>query len=299
LVGCGRWGRNILRDLRTLGSEVAVADIDAEARRIAAAAGAHPVVSRLDELPDSNGIVIATPSSTHAAAVENALDRGVPVFVEKPFTTNPFIARALAARAPDRIFVMDKWRYHPGIEELRRIAERRELGRPLGMHLTHVGWGSPHPDVDVVWILLPHCLAIVLEVFGVLPEANQAFCEQLNGELVGLAGVMGSEPWAKVEVSSRSPIKRREFRLDCENGVAWLDDGWADHIKMARGSHGIGSDAKDVEVRSVPSELPLFRELRAFLDHLNGGLPPRSSACEGALITERIAQLRDLAWGRR
>lgn len=299
LIGCGRWGRNILRDLRTLGSEVAVADPNAESRRIAVRAGAHPVVSSLDELPDSNGIVIATPASTHATVVEQVLEREVPVFVEKPFTTSALVARTLAARAPDRIFVMDKWRYHPGIEELRRIGERFELGKPLGMHLLHVGWGNPHPDVDVVWVLLPHCLSIVLEVLGVLPEANQAFGEQVNGAYLTLAGVLGNEPWARVEVSSRSPVKRREFRLDCENGVAWLGDGWADHVKIARGNRGIGSDAEDVEVRSVMPELPLFRELRTFIEHLKGGLPPRSSAREGVLITERIAQMRDLASRRR
>ena len=42
-------------------------------------------------------------------------------------------------------------------------------------------------------------------------------------------------------------------------------------------------------------ELPLLRELRAFLDHLDGGPPPRSSAAEGAAIVRTISELRLLA----
>jgi predicted dehydrogenase len=294
LVGCGRWGRNILRDLRALGCEVEVADVDAGARRLAAAAGAHRVAASLDELPESDGIVIATPASTHAAVIEKALERKAPVFVEKPFTTSVVAAQALAARAPGRVFVMDKWRYHPGIEELRRIRESGELGRALGMYLCQAGWGSPQRDVDVAWTLFPHCLSIVLEVLGEVPAAKQAFAERLSGKVVGMHGLLGGEPWVAVAVSERTPVKCREFRLHCQDGVAWLDDAWAGHIGLARGG-GSGADAPEIERRAVADELPLLRELRAFVEHLRGGPAPRSSAAEGALIVERIHELRTLA----
>jgi hypothetical protein len=41
--------------------------------------------------------------------------------------------------------------------------------------------------------------------------------------------------------------------------------------------------------------MPLELELRAFLEHLIGGPPPRSSADEGILGVQRIAELRQLA----
>ena len=40
--------------------------------------------------------------------------------------------------------------------------------------------------------------------------------------------------------------------------------------------------------------MPLKRELGAFLACLEGGLPPRSSAAEGLLVVERIAEVRRL-----
>jgi predicted dehydrogenase len=294
LAGCGRWGRNILRDLLALGAEVAVADPDPAARDHARSAGAAEIATSLDELPASDGIVIATTTTTHFTVMEHALARQVPIFVEKALTADAGHARTLAARAKGRLFVMDKWRYHPGIEELRRIRQTGELGTPLGMHLRHVGWGLQHRDVDASWILLPHSLSIVLEIFGSVPPATHAFAERLDGKIVTLIGTLGPHPWITVEISARSPVKRREFRLHCQEGVAWLDDGWADHIQIARGI-GTGADASGIEKRSVPAELPLRRELDAFLQHLKGGPAPRSSVEEGALIVERIQQLRDLA----
>jgi predicted dehydrogenase len=295
LAGCGRWGSNILRDLIALGCDTTVADPDPGARERALARGARRAADNVDSLAECDGVVVATPTSTHASVVRNALSRGVPVFVEKPMTSSLEDALELAGTAEGRLFVMDKWRYHPGIEELHKIRKTEELGRPRGMHLRHIGWGQPHSDVDVVWILAPHCLTIALEVLGNVPAVKHAFAESLDGNAVTLTAVLADEMWVTVEVSSRSPIKRREFRLHSDDGVAWLDEGWSDHIKIARGSGTFGGDANEIEKRAVPSEFPLFRELRAFVEHLAGGPAPRSSAREGALIVERVHEMRQLA----
>jgi predicted dehydrogenase len=295
LLGCGRWGRNILRDLLSLGCEVFVADPNPEALKYAQSAGAQILGTTLNDLPQSDGLVIASPTSTHAAVIESALFRGAPIFVEKPMICNLADAQRLAERAEGRLFVMDKWRYHPGIEELRRICESGELGRCFGMRLEQAGWGLPHDDVDVIWILLPHCISIALEVLGHVPAARHAFAEQHKGRALSMHAVLGDSPWVTMEVSVRSPVKRREFYLHCEDGVAWLDEGWSDHIKIARGAGVSGGEATEIERRPVSPELPLLRELRSFVDHLGGGPPPRSSAREGVLAVQRISELRALA----
>jgi len=80
------------------------------------------------DLGDVAGVVVATPTSTHAAVVAETLALGVPMFVEKPLTDDPESATTLAERAGNRLFVMDKWRYHPGIEALAAMA--RSAPRP-------------------------------------------------------------------------------------------------------------------------------------------------------------------------
>ena len=127
LVGCGTWGQFILRDLLSLGCRVSVVARSAESRT--RAVGADAVVGSLAELPEVDGIVVATPTSTHAEVTEEALACGVSVFVEKPLTDDPVAAEQLAAAAGERLFVMDKWRYHPGVELLAQLAHDGSLGR--------------------------------------------------------------------------------------------------------------------------------------------------------------------------
>ena len=217
------------------------------------------------------------------------MDAAVPIFVEKPLTDDPAAADRLAAAAGDHLFVMDKWRYHPGVELLRELARNGSLGTVRGLHTTRVGWGNPHDDVDGAWVLAPHDLAIGLEILGELPEARAAVGDLGDGGVEGLVGLLGERPWQRLEISTRSPDRRREVLLVCEGGVALLADGYSDHLLVRRE----GED--EPERREVSTELPLLRELRTFVEHLAGGPPPRSSAAEGALVVRRIAELRALA----
>ena len=83
--------------------------------------------------------------------------------------------------------------------------------------------------------------------------------------------------------------------LICENGVALLPDGYSDHVQIARGTDLADTSPPEVERRAISTELPLLRELRAFVEHVCGGPPPRSSASEGAAVVRTIAELRALA----
>ena len=291
LVGCGRWGSKVLRDLRGLGCRVpVVARSEASVER-ATAGGADAVVGDVEELSGVDGIVVATPTATHAAVLDAALGLGVPVYVEKPMTADPADADRLASDGAGRLFVMDKWRHHPGIEALRDIARSEELGAPLGVHCTRESWGSPHRDVDSVWIHLPHDLAIGLEILGELPPATAAVAEVTDGWASGMHAQLGGLPWLAITHSANAPGHRRHTRLVAEHGSAWLADGYEDHIHLARGRAG----DSEQERRPISDELPLLRELRAFVDHLGGGPPPRSSAAEGAAIVRRVAELRERA----
>jgi predicted dehydrogenase len=295
LVGCGRWGRHILRDLLSLGCEVTVVDRSEESRELARARGAVAVVDSPAALPAVAGVVVATPTTTHAAVIEELLDRGVPIYVEKPLTADRASAGALARMAPERLFVMDKWRYHPGVQMLAEIARSGELGPTLGLRTTRVQWGHFHGDVDAVWTLAPHDLSIVLAVLGEIPAPRSAVAERVGRAAVGLVGMLGDDPWQVLEVSTRHPDKRREIRLQCRDGVAVVDDDAGDHVRVVRPGGVHDGGVPQVERRPVSTELPLLREVRAFVDHLDGGPPPLSSAADGAAIVDALATLRELA----
>lgn len=295
LVGCGRWGVHVLRDLLALGCEVVVVARSEASRVRAEEGGATAVVPATRDLTDIEGAVVVTPTTTHAEVLDELLDLGVPVFVEKPLAEDPGDAAALAARAPDRLFVMHKWRHHPGVEALASIARSGELGAVSSLHTTRIGWGNPHGDVDGVWMLAPHDISIALEVLGRIPDPRAASIERSGGMVTGLVGLLGNgQPTATIDVSIASGQRRRELRLVCEQGVAMLSDPYSDHLLITRGV--LQRDVtREEEQRAISTELPLLRELRAFVSHLGGGPPPRSSAAEGAAEVAAIARLRELA----
>jgi predicted dehydrogenase len=292
LAGCGQWGQHILRDLRALGCDVHVVARSPASRGRAEEGGAASIVASVEELPEVEGGVVASSTITHAAVTEALLGRGIPVFVEKPLTADVGEAERLAAIEDGRLFVMDKWRYHPGVEALAEIARSGELGSVVGLRSTRISWGHRFDDVDTVWIHAPHDLAIALEILGTVPPARYAVGERGDGSLTGIYALLGDDPWVVVEISATAAARRREIKLVCEGGVAWLADAYADHVAVAP------TGVDEPERRAVSAELPLLRELRAFVEHVDGGPPPRSSAPEGVEIVRRIAELRTLAGAR-
>jgi predicted dehydrogenase len=292
LAGCGQWGRHILRDLRLLGCDVHVVARSVESRARAEEGGAASIVASVEELPEIGGAVVASSTISHATVAEALLGRGIPVFVEKPLTADVGEAERLAEIEDGRLSVMDKWRYHPGVEALAEIARSGELGGVIGLRSTRISWGHRFDDVDTVWIHAPHDLAIALEILGTVPSARSAVGERIDGSLSGLLAFLGDDPWFAVEISATAAERRREIKLVCEGGVAWLADAYADHVVVAP------TGVDEPERRAISSELPLLRELQAFVEHVDGGPPPRSSAAEGVEVVRRIAELRALAGAR-
>jgi len=263
-----------------------------ESRARAEEGGASAVVADIASLTGVDGVVVATPTSTHAAVLEQVLTVDVPVFCEKPLTDDPAAAARLAELGSDRLFVMDKWRYHSGVLELAAIARDSRLGAVSGLRTVRIGWGNPHDDVDIVWVITPHDLAIALEVMGAVPEPQAAIAQSRAGEALQLSGLLRGDGWWHVlEASGRSPERTRRVELHCEEGVAVLAGGWDEHVSLYRQA-GDGVEEERIE---TPGELPLLAELRAFVDHLEGGPAPKSSAAEGASVVAAIAELRRLA----
>lgn len=252
--------------------------------------GASSISEDISGLPDVDGYVVAVPTSIHADVVTELAGRDRPVFVEKPMTADADSARRLADEP--HVFVMDKWRYHPGVAALRDLTESGRYGAPSLIATTRHSLFNPHDDVDAVWILAPHDLAIILEILGRLPPAAWAVGET-DGVDASLVGVVGDgDISAVVDVSSRSHTYRRETRIVFESAVAVLSGGYSDTIEIF-----ITNTGSEPTNESIPisSEMPLLMELGAFVEHLDGGPTPRSSAATGALIVERIAELRSMA----
>lgn len=297
LVGCGRWGRFILRDLVSLGCQTWAVARSALSVENARTYGAQQIVGSVSALPRHlEGYVVAVPTVYHGPVIRELLDRDRPVFVEKPITPDPASAKELVRMAGDRLFVMHKWRHHPGIEAMAALVRSGELGKLRILKTRRNQWGYPHKDVDAVWILLPHELSIVLHLLNKLPDPVWAIGERVAEDwFVSLSGQLGDDPTTFVEVSAHAPLKERSVVVSFEEGVLMMADPMADHILLRRGS--VGEMGTPVEKIPISTEFPLLRELRAFVAYLHGGPAPYSSAKDGLRIIQMIARMRQMAKG--
>lgn len=298
LIGCGEWGKFILRDLVLCGARVRVVARSPGSRARAEAGGAHAIVSSLEQLGRLDGAVVATPATTHVEVIEALLrlQPGLRIYCEKPLCMDPDEADRMAHCHAGEVFVMHKWRYHPGIVALGEIARSGELGPVHGLRLVRVQWGHPRRDVDAVATLLPHDVSIMLEILGFVPEPRAACIDRADGEAVMLWGLLGTSPWASVHVSARELEARRECQLYCRDGVARLSGSASNHVEIMRSSSIPTTSVPTPERRGVSEALPLRLQIQAFLDFLRGdGGPPRSSAAEEARCIRAIDGLRRLA----
>jgi predicted dehydrogenase len=254
--------------------------------------GAEGVFQSSRELPPVDGIVVATPASTHYAVISELLDRRVPIFTEKPFTLDLPEAQDLVRIAGEQIFVLHVWRYHPGVRVLKELIQGDGLGTPELLRSFRTNWTSPRSDCDPVWTLLPHDFSIFLELTGALPPVRFARAEFSAGRAVGMLALLDGAFPCIAEVSTRYADKRRELRLHGCEGVAELTtDGM--HVLIHRGS--ATSEQPLTERIDLGEQTALQREILAVLEYLRGGPAPASGAEDALLIATRMHEARALA----
>lgn len=282
LIGCGRWGANIARDLRALNVSLEIAD---------------PITgtyASLHELPPCDAYVVATPTTDHASTIGALLPFEKPIFCEKPLASDSSLLQALPGTARELVFVMDKWRYHPAIEELGRLASAGALGAVYGITTRRLDVRHAHADVDCTWILLPHELAIATEILGRAPVAQAATASFDRGEIVALVSHLRvADAYALSSISTRWPARARTVEVVFADGVATFsdDDEFAIVLRRAR-------SAAPTTIR-IPFVAPLRRELEAFVAYAAGaGPPPKATFSNGVETVRTIERLRELATTR-
>jgi predicted dehydrogenase len=294
VVGCGRWGANVLRDLVAIGTDVTAADREPRRRDHARAAGARHVVALAHELPECDGYVVVTPASTHRNVCEELLARGTSVFVEKPPCGRLADVEALAQIGDDRLFVMHKWRYHAGVRALADVARSGRLGTVLRLETIRAGPEHLPPDVDVLWHLGPHDLSIAVEILGgVAPVHDASGSRDADGRLTRCDATMrpAAGPEHRMTLALGVPNRVRCVTVVGTEGSAVLERPDSSVVAL--------STVGGPQAIPIPTTMPLAEELRVFVEYLGGGPPPVSSMATAVDIARCLAEIAQSIDGTR
>jgi predicted dehydrogenase len=290
LIGCGNWGKNILRDLIALHCTVYVADIDAPARLRAASSGASKVFSSLDELPECDGYVVAVPIPDLTHVTAGLLKFKKPIFSEKTLCLSMKDFQSLRDMGgADYVFAMHKWHYHPGIEALRRVAESGRIGTLDEVCTTRYAWVKDFHGGDVFWTQAVHDITIITHILGYIPEKVRAIHVGKNeyGLPVSLTAILGDKPAVIMAVSGKHCDKVSGVSIHGEKGSAMLHDGY-DACITIRTEEG-------TEKMPIDTTFPLYLELKEFVEYLDGGSRPRCNLFSAGEVTQALITLREAA----
>lgn len=172
VIGCGYWGKNLVRNFHQLGALAMVCDTTAEGRAAAAKiAPGVPVAAGLDDVT-TGAVVIATPAETHFALVHDALSAGRDVFVEKPMALTYDQGRQLVrlAEAKQRILMVGHvLEYHPAILKLRELIRDDRLGKIRYIYSNRLSLGKVRREENILWSFAPHDIAVILRLMETAP----------------------------------------------------------------------------------------------------------------------------------
>jgi UDP-2-acetamido-3-amino-2,3-dideoxy-glucuronate N-acetyltransferase len=275
LVGYGRWGTNVARDLASTRGAALTHIVDVSQQALSRAAKAHASAVFARKLADALGAVdavaICTPPATHAELAAEALAASKHVFVEKPIAMDVTAAELLDAAAVARrrvLMVGHQMLYHGAFEALLRAVSSLELGALRAVRSERSGMVDASRDPDVLWAYGPHEVAMLLALAGRPPEGIRAVgtmragTSEIDEVTLGLRFEGGLETTTRL--CGRSATRVRRLTAICERGEVVFDD---------------------TVPRLDDGRLPLARELADFAACALTGRRPRCDGRHGIDVT--------------
>jgi predicted dehydrogenase len=170
VIGCGYWGPNLLRNFAENVEARLRWMCDVDTRRLSLLARRYPSAQTTTDYrqllsdPQLDAVVIATPVSTHFNFARDALAAGKHVLIEKPFTASVAEAEELiemAERSNLTLMVDHTFIYTGAVRKIKEMVDSDELGELLYFDSVRINLGLFQRDINVVWDLAPHDLAIM------------------------------------------------------------------------------------------------------------------------------------------
>jgi UDP-2-acetamido-3-amino-2,3-dideoxy-glucuronate N-acetyltransferase len=304
VIGCGHWGRNLVRNFDALGVLALVCDPTEAGRRTARQAAPDVRVSTSFEdalsAADVTAVAIAAPAVTHYELTKAALEAGEDVLVEKPLCLEVKQAEEVGTLARERervLMVGHLLQYHPCVEKLLSLLAKGELGRLHYITSNRLNLGKIRREENALWSFAPHDVSVILALAGNrLPEhvicTGGAYLNDGVADTTLMAMQFPGGIGAHVYVSWLNPFKEQKLTVVGSNGMLVFDDArpWAEKLVLYRQpiywTNGQIPTASKTQGEPIPVDEaePLGQECRHFLECCTERRRPRTDAEEGLRV---------------
>ena len=268
VIGYGYWGPNIVRNFSMANESQVTMVCDMNSQALKKVKKVYPHIRATTDCatmikdPEVDAVAIATPVFTHYELAKMAIQEGKSVFVEKPFTYKVAEAEELvelARKKNQKIMVDHTFLYTGAVRKIKQLIEDHVLGDLYYFDSVRVNLGLFQHDVNVVWDLAPHDIAIMHYLIGDKPQAVVAtgagHFDRALEDIAYLTVYYPRNVIAHINVNWLSPVKVRTTLIGGKKKMLVWNDLEADEkIKIYD---------KGVEVRTKEGQYNLLVDYRS------------------------------------
>lgn len=309
VIGCGIWGKNIVRNFYNLGALHTVCDLDDE--NIKKLKELYPDVNFTKDSnevlnnPEIKAIAVVTPSHTHYKIVKMALELNKHVYVEKPISTVSEEAKTLMELANSKNLVLmvgHLLMYHPVVNRLKMLVNEGFFGDIRYVQSDRLNINRFKNDRSVMWDLAPHDVSMtsyilgkepkrVISAVGASSEGNDIMdITHITVEFEG--GTIGhiSDSWIH-------PQKRVNLLIQGSKASAIFDDTLQENkLQIFENSQPGISTTEAIEYIEIE---PLKLECQHFLHCMETGKKARSDGENGYTVVKVLEDAEKIMLGER
>ena len=323
LIGCGAWGKNLLRNFSNLPGCVLLSCCDENPKQIEKLRPNYPKVKftqdqkEIIENPNLDAVVISTPPASHFKLSRAAILADKDVFVEKPMVLEVAEGEELVKLAEEKkkiLMVGHIMEYHAVTLKLKEYINKGELGKVYYLYSTRVNLGKVRDIENALWSFAPHDISMILFLLEKDPISVTATGEcYLQKGIEDVAFMTMHFPdgvMAHIHVSWLDPHKDRKLTVVGDKKMAvfddtessekiWIYDKGVD-TKLDYNTYGeyLSLRFGDILIPKIESTEPLKVECEHFIDCVQNRKTPRSDGEDGLRVLKVLdAAQRSLKMG--
>lgn len=303
VVGCGYWGKNLVRTFAALKHLYAICESDpvvanSLSEKYPDAKCFTQFQEALDD-PEVDAIALATPAEQHYAMGIAALIAGKDLLVEKPLALDSRHGQEMveAAQHCERVLMVGHLlHYHPAISKTKELLKEGTLGRIEYIYSNRVSMGKIRREENALWSFAPHDISVILSLVGELPlqvtATGGAYLQPNIADVTVSNMLFDRGVRSHIFVSWLHPYKEQRLVVIGSRQMLVFEDSRPENklvlydkrIEVKNGAME-ASRPQGTPVSFEPEE-PLLRECRHFLERVIDRAEPITSGEEGIRVLQ-------------
>ncbi len=313
LIGCGAWGKNLLRNFANLPGCKLLWCCDEDSKQTEKLRPNYPVVKftqnpqEVIQNTNLDAVVISTPPASHFELSRAAILADKDVFVEKPLVLEVKDGEELVRLAEEKkkiLMVGHIMEYHAATLKLKEYIDGGELGKVYYLYSTRVNLGKVRDIENALWSFAPHDISMILFLLEKEPVSvtatGQCYLQKDKSieDVVFMNMHFQDGIMAHVHVSWLDPHKERRLTVVGDKKMAVFDDTQsAEKIwiydkgvetRQDYSTYGeyLSLRFGDVLIPQIPGTEPLKTECQHFIECVRNRKTPRSDGRDGLRVSK-------------